>query len=139
MKNILIPLALTTLIGCANTNNSFDNSQIYNASSGLCVQVASGDTTLVLYNHNPEEDKDLFDQEDYARATLSKFIFFKFGAEFRNDRFTGPTGETLELRLIDSYPAEKQKKLRDSIHMLQNRFTDIYRKAVEESETIINY
>ena len=136
MKNILIPLALTTLIGCANINNK---PQIYPSNSGLYIHAASGDTTLTLYNHNPDEDRDLSDPEDYARATLSKFIFFKFGAEFRNDRFTGPTGETLELRLIDSYPADKQKKLRDSIHMLQNRFTDIYRNAVEESETIINY
>lgn len=133
MKSILIPIFLTTLIGCTPIYNSFKKTEIQNNSNGLYIKVASGDTTLTLYNHNPYEDRDLCDPEDYARATLNKFIFFKFSAEFRNDSFTGPTGETLELRLIDSYPLDKQKKLRDSIHMLQNRFTHIYQNELENN------
>lgn len=152
MKRLLAPLALTVLLGCATVSRqpslklyggqtSLGKTKIERVEtrdsycSGTQVTISKGDTTLVLFNRGFEtNDFDLCDQGDYAHVTVRKF-FIPFSATFAHDYVQSPFGERLESRLIDSYSPAQRKKIIDSKQMLNNRFTKIYRTAMQEANS----
>ena len=151
MKRLLTPLALAALLGCATISREpFMN--LYNGQtslgsttitsiinqdpdySGIQVRIEKGDTTVVMFNKNPEKnDMSLADPGDKVEVKVTRYVLFSGSATFAYDYFIAPTGERLEMRLIETYSLEQIKKLQNSKTMLENRFTDLYRTAIREA------